>query len=132
MGHLENGVWREGRESRTVNGEFIRRDSQFRDRVTADGSSGYAAESGRYHLYVAAACPWAHRTLIFRKLKGLERAIPVSIVDPIVVDQGWAFREGPGAVPDMVHGARYMHEIYARARPEYTGRVTVPVLWDRE
>jgi putative glutathione S-transferase len=132
MGHLENGVWREGRDTRTVNGEFVRRDSQFRDRVTADGSSGFPAQAGRYHLYVSTACPWAHRTLIFRKLKGLERAIPVSIVDPVVVDQGWAFRDGRGCVPDTVNGAHFLHEIYARARPEYTGRVSVPALWDRE
>ena len=132
MGHLENGVWREGRDARTVNGEFVRRDSQFRGRVTADGSSEFPAAAGRYHLYVSTACPWAHRTLIFRKLKGLERAISVSIVDPVVVDQGWAFRAGPGCVPDTVNGARYLHEVYARARPEYTGRVSVPALWDRE
>ena len=132
MGHLEDGVWRAGRETRTVNGEFVRRDSQFRARVTADGSSGFPAEAGRYHLYVSSACPWAHRTLIFRKLKRLEHAITVSIVDPVVVDQGWAFSTGAGCVPDTVNGLQYLHQVYSKARPDYTGRVTVPVLWDRK
>jgi len=131
MGHLENGAWREGRDGRTVNGEFVRRDSQFRDRVTADGSSGFPAEAGRYHLYVSTACPWAHRTLIFRALKGLENAIPVSIVDPVIVDQGWPFGTGPGCVPDTVNGFHHMHQVYTKARPDYTGRVSVPVLWDK-
>jgi len=132
MGHLENGVWREGHDGRTVDGEFVRRDSQFRDRVTADGSSGFPAEAGRYHLYVSSACPWAHRTLIFRKLKGLESAISISIVDPVVVDQGWAFRDGAGCVPDTVNGFHHLHQVYSKARPGYTGRVTVPALWDRK
>jgi len=132
MGHLENGVWREGgRDARLVNGEFVRRDSQFRDRVTADGSSGYPAEAGRYHLYVSTACPWAHRTLIYRALKGLERAISVSIVDPVIVDQGWPFGDGPGCVPDTVNGFHHLHQVYTKARPDYTGRVSVPVLWDK-
>jgi len=130
MGHLENGAWREGRDGRLVNGEFVRRDSQFRDRVTADGSSGFPAAAGRYHLYVSTACPWAHRTLIFRALKGLENAIPVSIVDPVIVDQGWPFGTGPGCVPDTVNGFHHMHQVYTKARPDYTGRVSVPVLWD--
>ena len=128
MGHLENGAWREGRESRTVNGEFVRRDSQFRDRVTADGSSGFPAEAGRYHLYVSAACPWAHRTIIFRKLKHLETAISMTVVDPIMAEQGWVFAEGA----DTVNGFRHMHQVYVKARPDYTGRVSVPVLWDRK
>ncbi|HSC97224.1 MAG TPA: glutathione S-transferase family protein [Burkholderiales bacterium] len=132
MGHLENGIWREGRETRTVNGEFIRRDSQFRDRVTADGSSGFPAEAGRYHLYVSTACPWAHRTLIFRKLKRLENVISVSIVDPVVANEGWPFGSGKGCVPDTVNGFHHLHQVYSKAQPEYTGRVTVPVLWDRE
>jgi putative glutathione S-transferase len=132
MGHLENGVWRGGRETRTVNGEFVRRDSQFRSRVTADGASGFPAEAGRYHLYVASACPWAHRTLIFRKLKRLEDAISISIVDPVVVDQGWAFGTGAGCVPDTVNGSHHLHQVYSKAKPDYTGRVSVPVLWDRK
>ena len=132
MGHLENGVWREGRETRTVNGEFIRRDSQFRDRVTADGSSGFPAEAGRYHLYVSTACPWAHRTLIFRKLKRLEDVISISIVDPVVANEGWPFGSGQGCVPDTVNGFHHLHQVYSKAKPDYTGRVTVPVLWDRK
>ena len=132
MGHLENGVWREGRETRTVNGEFIRRDSQFRDRVTADGSSGFPAEAGRYHLYVSTACPWAHRTLIFRKLKRLEDVISISIVDPVVANEGWPFGDGPGCIPDTVNGFHHLHQVYSKAKPDYTGRVSVPVLWDRK
>jgi putative glutathione S-transferase len=132
MGHLENGVWREGRETRTVNGEFIRRDSQFRDRVTADGSSGYPADAGRYHLYVSTACPWAHRTLILRKLKRLEDVISISIVAPVVANEGWPMSAGDGCIPDTVNGFHHLHQVYSKAKPDYTGRVTVPVLWDRE
>jgi len=133
MGFLENGIWREGgRDARTVNGEFVRRDSQFRARVTADGSSGFPAEAGRYHLYVSTSCPWAHRTLIFRKLKGLEEAISVSNVDPVIVNEGWAFGTGPGCVPDTVNGFHHLHQVYAKAKPDYTGRVSVPVLWDKK
>jgi glutathionyl-hydroquinone reductase len=132
MGHLENGIWREGRETRTVNGEFVRRDSQFRARVTADGSSGFPAEAGRYHLYVSTACPWAHRTLIFRKLKGLDEAISVSVVDPVVVNEGWTFGTGTGCVPDTVNGFHHLHQVYSKAKPDYTGRVSVPVLWDKK
>ena len=132
MGHLENGTWREGRDARTMNGEFVRRDSQFRARVTADGSSGFPAEAGRYHLYVSTSCPWAHRTLIFRKLKGLEEAISVSIVDPVIVNEGWAFGTGAGCVPDTVNGFHHLHQVYSKAKPDYTGRVSVPVLWDKK
>ena len=129
MGHLENGIWREGgRDARLVNGEFVRRDSQFRERVTADGSSGFPAEAGRYHLYVSAACPWAHRTIIFRKLKRLENVISMSNADPVIVDQGWPL--GPGA--DTVNGFRHLHQVYVKAKPDYTGRVSVPVLWDKK
>ena len=132
MGHLENGIWREGRETHTANGEFVRRDSQFRARVTADGSSGFRAEPGRYHLYVSTACPWAHRTLIFRKLKRLEDAISVSIVDPVIVNEGWAFSSGPGCTPDTVNGFHHLYQVYSTARADYTGRVSVPVLWDKQ
>jgi glutathionyl-hydroquinone reductase len=128
MGHLENGAWREGRDARTVNGEFVRRDSQFRDRVTADGSSGYPAEEGRYHLYVSSACPWAHRTIIFRKLKRLEHAISMTVVDPVMADHGWTLAGGA----DTVNGFRHLHQVYTKARSDYTGRVSVPVLWDKE
>jgi glutathionyl-hydroquinone reductase len=128
MGHLENGVWREGRDARTVNGEFVRRDSQFRSRVTADGSSGFPAEASRYHLYVSSACPWAHRTIIFRKLKRLEHAISMSNVDPVIADQGWPLASGA----DTENGFHHLHQVYTKARPDYTGRVSVPVLWDRK
>ncbi len=95
------------------------------------GESGFKAEAGRYHLYVSLACPWAHRTLIFRKLKGLESMISVSMVHWIMREKGWTFEDGPGVVPDPIHGARFLHEVYTAAKRDYTGRVTVPVLWDK-
>jgi putative glutathione S-transferase len=109
---------------------FVREDARFRDWVTADGSSGYAAEPGRYHLYVSLACPWAHRTVIVRALKGLEEAIDVSIVDPIRDERGWAFRDVPGATGDRANGWSYLSEAYAASEPGYEGRISVPVLWD--
>ncbi|HEV7883660.1 MAG TPA: glutathione S-transferase family protein [Solirubrobacteraceae bacterium] len=109
---------------------FVREDARFRDWVTADGSSGYAAEPGRYHLYVSLACPWAHRTVIVRALKGLEEAIDVSIVDPIRDERGWAFRDVPGTTGDRVNGWSYLSEAYAASEPGYEGRISVPVLWD--
>ncbi len=133
MGYLENGVWhKEWAGRHDARGNFLRQESRFRGHVTRDGSSGYRAMPGRYHLYVSLACPWAHRTLIFRALKGLDNAISVSIVDPLMLDDGWAFSEFPGCVPDTVNGARYLREVYTKADPRYSGRVTVPVLWDRE
>jgi putative glutathione S-transferase len=133
MGLLIDGVWKdEWYDTAKTGGRFVRGDSAFRDRVTADGSSGFAAEPGRYHLYVSLACPWAHRTLIFRRLKGLEDAISLSIVDPHMGRDGWTFSDGPGCIPDTVNGARHLHEIYTLAKPAYSGRVTVPVLWDRQ
>ena len=133
MGYLEQGEWhKEWAGRHDARGNFLRQESRFRGRVTRDGSSGYRALPGRYHLYVSLACPWAHRTLIFRALKGLDNAISVSIVDPLMLDDGWAFSEFPGCVPDTVNGARYLREVYAKADPRYSGRVTVPVLWDRE
>ncbi len=133
MGYLEQGVWHKGWAARhDPRGNFLRPESRFRGRVTRDGSSGYRAIPGRYHLYVSLACPWAHRTLIFRALKGLDNAISVSIVDPLMLEDGWAFSDFPGCIPDTVNGARYLHEVYAKADPRYSGRVTVPVLWDRE
>jgi len=117
-------------------GEFVRQESRFRNWVTRDGSpgpsgqGGFRAEPGRYHLYVSLACPWAHRTLIFRRLKGLERAVGVSVVHPWMGPEGWAFSAYPGATPDAINGADHLHEIYTRADPGYSGIVTVPVLWD--
>lgn len=118
-------------------GGFVRQVSSFRSWVTPDGAAGptgaagFAAEPGRYHLYVALICPWASRTLIARKLKGLEDIISLSIVEPTISDQGWRFGSYPRSTPDAINGAVYLHEIYTRADPRFTGRATVPVLWDR-
>src|SRR2546423_3341987 len=135
MGVLINGEWRD--EELPVeypkDGEFKRIDSRFRDRITADGSSGYRAEAGRYHLYVAYNCPWAHRTLIFRKLKGLEGMISISSARPDDRREGWRFHKGfPGAGRDEVNGCEWLHQVYALAKPGYTGTCTVPTLWDRK
>jgi putative glutathione S-transferase len=133
MGLLVEGQWHDQwYDTKSTNGRFVRKDAQFRDRVTADGSSGFKAESGRYHLYVSYACPWAHRTLIYRKLKGLEDHITVSVVNPLMLEQGWTFEPGPGVIADPINGADHMHQIYTAAKADYSGRVTVPVLWDRE
>jgi len=113
-------------------GEFVRQSSAFRERVTADGSSGFAAEPGRYHLYVSLACPWAHRSIIFRKLKGLEATIGMTVVDPIRDERGWAFTEAPGCSPDPINGFRFLIEAYLATDPAFEGRVTVPVLWDKK
>ncbi len=133
MGLLIDGAWRDQwYDTAATGGRFVRQESRFRNWVTADGSSGFKAEPGRYHLYVSLACPWAHRTVIFRALKRLEDVISLSIVDPFMGAEGWAFSDGPGCIPDTVNGKRFLHEIYTLAAPDYTGRVTVPVLWDRE
>jgi putative glutathione S-transferase len=113
-------------------GAFARPASVFRSWITPDGEGGFRAEPGRYHLYVSLACPWAHRTLIFRKLKGLEGLIGLSVVHWLMGDDGWTFADGPGVIPDTVNGASKLHEVYARAKSDYTGRVTVPVLWDKQ
>lgn len=138
MGLLIDGAWHDRwYDTDRTDGRFVRGDAQFRDWVTADGGpgpsggGGFAAEPGRYHLYVSLACPWAHRTLIFRKLKGLEDAIGVSVVHWLMLEQGWTFAPGPGATGDALFGSAYLHEIYTRARPRCSGRVTVPVLWDK-
>ena len=132
-GYLLNGQWQQGwYETRKTGGEFVRHESAFRNWITADGAGGFKAEAGRYHLYVSLACPWAHRTLIFRKLKRLEGAVSVSVVEPVMSDQGWVFGDGPGAIPDGVNGFHYLHQAYTTADPAYNGRVTVPVLWDKQ
>ena len=119
-------------------GGFVRQTSSFRNWVTPDGAAGptgeagFVAEAGRYHLYVALICPWASRTLIARKLKGLEDVISLSIVEPMISDEGWRFGDYTGSTPDAINGATYLHEIYTRADPHFTGRATVPVLWDRQ
>jgi len=132
MGLLVDGEWKDQwYDTKSTGGRFVRKDAQFRDRVTADGSSGFKAESGRYHLYVSYACPWAHRTLIYRKLKGLEDHISVSVVNPLMLEHGWTFEPVDGVVPDPIHDAHYLHQVYTAAKPDYSGRVTVPVLWDK-
>ncbi len=113
-------------------GRFVRQASRFRDWVTADGSSGFRAEPGRYHLYVSRACPWAHRTIIVRRLKGLEDVISLSVVDPVRDERGWAFTDGPGHGPDTLNGFAFLSEAYLLSDPAFEGRVTVPVLWDRD
>jgi putative glutathione S-transferase len=142
MGLLIEGRWRDQwYDIESTGGEFVRESAAFRNWVTPDGApgpsggGGYAAAPGRYHLYVSLACPWAHRTLIFRALKGLEETISVSVVHPHMLENGWEFRDydtAPFESRDPLHGFRYLYEVYTRTRPDYTGRATVPVLWDRE
>ena len=133
MGLLIEGQWHDQwYDTKSSNGEFIRTTPQFRDTVTADGSSGFPAEAHRYHLYISYACPWAHRTLIFRKLKGLEDVLGLSVVDHFMGEKGWTFSERDGAIPDPFYHSKYYYELYTRARPNYTGRVTVPILWDTQ
>jgi putative glutathione S-transferase len=139
MGLLVDGEWQDRwYDSEKTGGRFVRQQSAFRSWVTPDGSpgpsgsGGFNAEPGRYHLYVSYACPWAHRTLIFRKLKGLEGAISLSVVHWLMGEEGWTFKDGPGVVPDRVNGARVLYEVYKKAEPRFTGRVTVPVLWDKK
>ncbi len=133
MGLLVEGKWQDKwYDTKSTGGRFVRGKSQFRDWITADGSSGFKAEPDRYHLYISLACPWAHRTLIFRKLKKLEEVISLSIVDPLMQENGWEFTEYAGSIPDTLNGSRYLHQIYTAAKEDYTGRVTVPVLWDKE
>ena len=133
MGRLIDGVWHDQwYDTRKTGGRFVRPESQFRDWITADGSSGFKAEAGRYHLYVALSCPWAHRTVIMRALKGLEDAVGLSVVDTLMQEEGWVFSEAPGCIPDTVNGFTRLYEVYTKAKPGYTGRVTVPALWDKE
>jgi putative glutathione S-transferase len=136
LGRLVDGEWKdEWYDTAETGGRFVRKESAFRDRVAADGSTRFAPEAGRYHLYVSYACPWAHRTLIVRALKKLEGVVSVSVVHPLMAENGWSF-ENPDAMAgvsgDPVNGCRFLHQIYTKADPGYSGRVTVPVLWDRE
>lgn len=138
MGLLVNGEWHDQwYDTASTGGSFRRSQTQFRNWITADGcpgptgQGGFAAEAGRYHLYVSYACPWAHRTLIYRALKGLEEMVGLSVVHWFMGNRGWHFGPGPGVVTDTVNGASFLHEVYTRADPTYTGRVTVPVLWDK-
>lgn len=138
MGLLVDGQWHDKwYDTSQSGGRFERSEAQFRNWVTADGSAGetgkggFKAESGRYHLYVSYACPWAHRTLIFRKLKGLEEHISVSAVAPEMLSNGWEFRPGTD-LADPLFNQRFLHEIYTKAAADYSGRVTVPILWDKQ
>ena len=119
-------------EEQSDTGEFQRQEDAFREWISNDGSTSYPAVAGRYHLYVSLACPWASRTVIFRKLKGLEDAIGLTIVDPIRDEKGWAFRDGPGYSTDPINGFQFLSEAYQATDPNFDGRVTVPVLWDKE
>lgn len=119
-------------DEQSETGQFVRQQDAFREWVTADGRSGFPAQPGRYHLYVSLACPWAHRTIIFRRLKRLEAVIGMTVVDPVRDDRGWAFREGPGLSKDPVNGFEFLAEAYLATDPSYQGRVTVPALWDKE
>ncbi|WP_444925916.1 glutathione S-transferase family protein [Microbulbifer sp. TRSA002] len=139
MGLLVNGQWHDQwYDTENSGGSFKREAAQLRNWVTADGSagpsgdSGFKAESGRYHLYVSLACPWAHRTLIFRKLKKLEEHIDVSVVSPDMLDQGWSFNVDEGSSGDTLFSYQFMHQVYTRNKSDYSGRVTVPVLWDKQ
>jgi putative glutathione S-transferase len=137
MGMLIDGKWCDEDPADEIGkaGNFQRVNSRFRDRITADGSSGFKAEAGRYHLYVAHTCPWAHRTLIYRSVKKLAGAISVAYAVPGLREQGWTFEDNPGfpdCQPDRVNNFRYLHEAYTASDPHYTGKVTVPTLWDRK
>ncbi|UWQ04661.1 glutathione S-transferase family protein [Aliiroseovarius crassostreae] len=137
MGQLVNGKWEDvWYDTKSTKGKFRRSEAQFRNWITRDGSAGptgkdgFKAEQGRYHLYVSLACPWAHRTLIFRKLKGLEGLIGVTAVSPDMLSNGWEFDPDHGG--DPLYGHAYLHQLYTQASPDYSGRVTVPVLWDKQ
>ncbi|MBE7183879.1 MAG: glutathione S-transferase family protein [Methylobacterium mesophilicum] len=139
MGLLIDGQWHDQwYDTKSTGGKFERQDAKWRDWITADGTPapgrarGFKAEPGRYHLYVSLACPWAHRTLIVRKLKKLEDAISVSVVHHFMGENGWTFVQEDGATGDTLYGSDFLHQIYTRAAPHFSGRVTVPVLWDKE
>ena len=139
MGLLVDGQWvDQWYDTKKTGGRFVRTQTQFRNWITADGSAGptgqagYKAEANRYHLYVSLACPWASRTLMIRTLKGLEDMISISVVHPLMLEHGWTFEEGEGVIGDPIFQARYLHEIYTAVKPDYTGRVTVPVLFDKK
>jgi len=133
MGELIDGVWhRQPLDTGATGGVFQRRETVFRNWITADGAGGFRAEPGRYHLYVSLACPWAHRTLIMRALKGLEDMIGVSVVHWLMGEDGWTFAAGDGVIADTVNGAEFLYEIYRLADPHCSTRVTVPVLWDKQ
>lgn len=137
MGLLIDGIWHDSwYDTKKSGGKFVREDARFRNWITPDGaagpsgSGGFKAEAGRYHLYVSLACPWAHRTVIFRKLKGLEDLIGLTVVHPHMLENGWEFDKETGG--DPIGGHDFLHQVYTSVAPDYTGRVTVPVLWDKQ
>jgi glutathionyl-hydroquinone reductase len=136
MGYLDEGRWIT--TDQRPSGQFIRGDSRFRNWITPDGAAGpsgttgFKAEAGRYHLYVSLACPWASRTLIFRSLKGLAATVGLSVTHWLMGEHGWTFAPGDGVIPDIVNGVEFLYQLYARADPRHSGRVTVPVLWDKQ
>ena len=139
MGLLIEGKWYDKwYDTKSTGGKFVRKASQFRNWITQDGSpgssgkGGFRAQAGRYHLYVSLACPWAHRTLIFRKLKGLEDIISISVVHYLMGSNGWNFDKTEGVIPDIINNSKYLYEVYLKSSKDYSGRVTVPVLWDKE
>ena len=139
MGLLVDGQWvDQWYDTKKTGGRFVRTQAQFRNWITADGSAGptgqagYKAEASRYHLYVSLACPWASRTLMIRTLKGLEDMISISVVHPLMLEHGWTFEEGEGVIGDPIFQVRYLHQVYTAVEPDYTGRVTVPVLFDKK
>ncbi|WP_170236755.1 glutathione S-transferase family protein [Streptococcus hyovaginalis] len=139
MGLLVDGVWQDKwYDTKSTGGKFVRSQSQFRNWITKDGSAGpsgkegFKAESGRYHLYISLACPWASRTLMMRKLKDLEDHISLSVVNPYMLENGWTFEEYDGVIPDPLFESQYLYQLYLQADPNYSGRVTVPVLWDKK
>ncbi len=133
MGLLIDGVWHDQwYDTKSTGGRFVRQQSQFRHWITQEGKDGFKAEANRYHLYVSYACPWAHRTLIFRAIKGLEDMISISVVHWFMGEYGWTFESGEGVITDPIHQANYLYEVYTKADQKYTGRVTVPILWDKK
>lgn len=139
MGLLQNGEWvDQWYDTKKTDGHFVRKASQFRNWITADGSAGptgdagFKAEVGRYHLYVSHACPWANRAMIFRSIKGLEDMISISVVHWFMADKGWTFESGDGVIADDINGSELLHQVYTAADANYSGRVTVPILWDKK
>lgn len=137
MGLLVDGKWQDKwYDTESTGGRFVRKDSQFRSWITADGSAGpsgeggFKAEPNRYHLYISLACPWASRVMIMRSIKGLEDLVSVSVVNPLMAENGWTFEPDEGVIPDPVMDADYLYQIYTKVEPDYSGRVTVPVLYD--
>jgi len=132
LGRLINGTWTTEWTERDESGQFKRMPTLFHNWIMAAGASDFKAEPDRYHLYVSLGCPWAHRTVLLRSLKGLQDVVSLSIVDPVISDQGWQFSERFGSIPDSLYGSSHLWQLYTRAKSDYTGRVTVPVLWDKK